>query len=232
MKQPNQADEALDTAELIEKTGAITTTNAPHQLYCLSIIGQIEGHYILPEQNKTTKYEHIIPTLAAVEQDKSVEGLLVILNTVGGDVEAGLAISELIAGMQTPTASLVVGGGHSIGVPLAVCTRKSFIVPSATMTLHPVRVSGMVINAPQSIDYLKQMQQRVVRFVCEHSHLTEERFYQMLQAREDMANDVGTILDGDAAVQCGLIGRVGGLGDALEEIHNLIGGEHGGPEVR
>lgn len=228
MSQDNGKSQRIENIEAV----GTAQLGQDNPVVCLSIIGQIEGHMVLPEQSKATKYEHILPMLVDIEQNDKVKGFLLILNTVGGDVEAGLAIAEMVASMRKPSVSLVIGGGHSIGVPLAVCTRASFIVPSATMTLHPVRVSGMVINAPQSIDYLKQMQQRVVRFVCEHSHLTEERFYQMLQAREDMANDVGTILDGDAAVQCGLIGRVGGLGDALEEIHNLIGGEHGGPEVR
>ena len=182
---------------------------------------------MLPPQNKTTKYEHVLPQLVAVEENPEIDGLLILLNTVGGDVEAGLAISEMIAGMSKPTVSLVLGGGHSIGVPLAVCARKSFIVPSATMTLHPVRVSGMVINAPQSIDYLTEMQERVVHFVCAHSHLAEERFYEMLQARNDMANDVGTILDGKKAVACGLIDHIGGLGDALDALRQMTeNGEH------
>ena len=188
---------------------------------CISIIGQIEGHMVLPESSKATKYEHILPMLVDIEQNDKVKGFLLILNTVGGDVEAGLAIAEMVAGMKKPSVSLVIGGGHSIGVPLAVCTDKSFIVPSATMTLHPVRVSGMVINAPQSIDYLREMQARVVRFVAAHSNLSSDRFYRMLQAREDMANDVGTILDGEKAVSCGLIDRIGGLGDALEALRTM-----------
>ena len=207
------------------QTGSITVQKDGHFIHCLTVIGQIEGHYILPSQNKTTKYEHVIPQLVAIEESDDVEGLLIILNTVGGDVEAGLAIAEMVAGMRKPSVSLVIGGGHSIGVPLAVCTRKSFIVPSATMTLHPVRISGMVINAPQSVDYLKEMQARVVRFVCDHSGMKEKRFHEMLQARDDMANDVGTILDGWAAVDCGLIGAVGGLGDALDALRSLIAGE-------
>lgn len=199
-------------------------TSQPGQngpLACISIIGQIEGHMVLPENSKSTKYEHILPLLVDIEQNDRVKGFLLILNTVGGDVEAGLAIAEMVAGMKKPSVSLVIGGGHSIGVPLAVCTRRSFIVPSATMTLHPVRVSGMVINAPQSMDYLKQMQARVVRFVSAHSNLASDKFYRMLQAREDMANDVGTILDGEKAVACGLIDRVGGLGDALDALREL-----------
>jgi ATP-dependent protease ClpP protease subunit len=218
----------------IENIEAVGTSQMgqDNPIACISIIGQIEGHMALSDQSKTTKYEHILPMLVNIEQSEKVKGFLLILNTVGGDVEAGLAIAEMVAGMRKPSVSLVIGGGHSIGVPLAVCTRKSFIVPSATMTLHPVRVSGMVINAPQSIDYLKEMQARVVRFVCEHSGLPCEEFYKMLEAREDMANDVGTILDGDAAVRCGLIDQVGGLGDALEEIHRLTDGEQAGTQGR
>lgn len=222
MKQPNQADEALDTAELIEKTGAITTTNAPHQLYCLSIIGQIEGHYILPEQNKTTKYEHIIPTLAAVEQDKSVEGLLVILNTVGGDVEAGLAISELIAGMQTPTASLVVGGGHSIGVPLAVSTNRSFIVPSATMTIHPVRMNGLVLGVSQTMSYFERMQDRIVDFVTRNSRVSAEDFRRLMLETGELVTDMGSVLSGEQAVELGLIDSLGGLSDAVTWLYDEI----------
>ena len=207
-------------AESIAQLGVAETPESP--IACVSIIGQIEGHYILPPQNKTTKYEHVIPQLAAIEESEEIKGLLVLLNTVGGDVEAGLAIAEMVAGMRKPSVSLVIGGGHSIGVPLAVCARRSFIVPTATMTLHPVRVSGMVINAPQSVDYLKQMQERVVRFVCAHSGLQKEAFYRMLEAREDMANDVGTILDGEAAVRCGLIDQIGGLGDALDALRAML----------
>ena len=212
--------EAVGTSQLVQD----------NPIACISIIGQIEGHMVLPEQSKSTKYEHILPLLVDIEQNEKVKGFLLVLNTVGGDVEAGLAIAEMVAGMRKPSVSLVIGGGHSIGVPLAVCTRRSFIVPSATMTLHPVRISGMVINAPQSIDYLRQMQARVVNFVCGHSKLPAERFYRMLEAREDMANDVGTILDGEAAVRCGLIDAVGGLGDALEALNGLM--ERGGEEAR
>lgn len=217
--------------ESIEALGT-AQTGQDSPIACVSIIGQIEGHMMLPDQSKATKYEHILPLLVNIEQNERVKGFLLILNTVGGDVEAGLAIAEMVAGMRKPSVSLVIGGGHSIGVPLAVCARKSFIVPSATMTLHPVRVSGMVINAPQSIDYLRQMQDRVVRFVCRHSRLPEKEFYRMLEAREDMANDVGTILDGESAVRCGLIDRVGGLGDALEAVWELAGGERGDGNAR
>lgn len=207
-------------AESIAQLGVAETPESP--IACVSIIGQIEGHMVLPETSKATKYEHILPLLVNIEQSEKTKGFLLVLNTVGGDVEAGLAIAEMVAGMRKPSVSLVIGGGHSIGVPLAVCARRSFIVPTATMTLHPVRVSGMVINAPQSVDYLKQMQERVVRFVCAHSGLQKEAFYRMLEAREDMANDVGTILDGEAAVRCGLIDQSGGLGDALDALRAML----------
>ena len=208
----------------LEEYGQMTLNgNAGRRNICLlSIIGEVEGHENLPGSSKATKYDHVLPKLAQLEDDAQVEGLLVLLNTPGGDVDAGLAIAEMVAGMRKPSVSLVIGGGHSIGVPLAVCARRSFIVPTATMTLHPVRVSGMVINAPQSVDYLKQMQERVVRFVCAHSGLQKEAFYRMLEAREDMANDVGTILDGEAAVRCGLIDQIGGLGDALDALRAML----------
>ena len=225
-------DENGNKSRKVDNIEAVGTSQLGQDspIACISIIGQIEGHMVLPEQSKSTKYEHILPLLVDIEQNEKVKGFLLVLNTVGGDVEAGLAIAEMVAGMRKPSVSLVIGGGHSIGVPLAVCTRRSFIVPSATMTLHPVRISGMVINAPQSIDYLRQMQARVVNFVCGHSNLPTERFYRMLEAREDMANDVGTILDGEAAVRCGLIDAVGGLGDALEALNGLM--ERGGEEAR
>ena len=225
-------DENENKGRKVDNIEAVGTSQLGQDspIACISIIGQIEGHMVLPEQSKSTKYEHILPLLVDIEQNEKVKGFLLVLNTVGGDVEAGLAIAEMVAGMRKPSVSLVIGGGHSIGVPLAVCTRRSFIVPSATMTLHPVRISGMVINAPQSIDYLRQMQARVVNFVCGHSNLPTERFYQMLEAREDMANDVGTILDGEAAVRCGLIDAVGGLGDALEALNGLV--ERSGEEAR
>lgn len=225
-------DENENKSRKVDNIEAVGTSQLgqDNPIACISIIGQIEGHMVLPEQSKSTKYEHILPLLVDIEQNEKVKGFLLVLNTVGGDVEAGLAIAEMVAGMRKPSVSLVIGGGHSIGVPLAVCTRRSFIVPSATMTLHPVRISGMVINAPQSIDYLRQMQARVVNFVCGHSNLPTERFYQMLEAREDMANDVGTILDGEAAVRCGLIDAVGGLGDALEALNGLV--ERSGEEAR
>lgn len=193
-----------------------------HAIQCLSIIGQIEGHYLLPPNNKTTKYEHILPQLVAMEEDDGVEGLLILLNTIGGDVEAGLAIAELIAGMEKPTVSLVLGGGHSIGVPLAVSAKTSFIVPSATMTVHPVRTTGTVVGVRQSFAHFEKMQQRIVRFISDHSRITAARLNQLMMTVGDQALDMGVILSGDQAVEEGLIDRVGSLQDALKELYRLI----------
>ncbi|MGN0608388.1 MAG: ClpP family protease [Oscillospiraceae bacterium] len=212
----------LDREELIERTGEVVSRNSKHLIHCLTIIGQVEGHYLLPPQNKTTKYEHIMPALVAVEQDRSVEGLVIILNTVGGDVEAGLAIAELIAGMKTPTVSIVVGGGHSIGVPLAVSAKRSFIVPSATMTIHPVRMSGTVLGVPQTLSYFDKMQERISRFVCKNSNISPERFKQLMMNTGELTMDMGTVIDGETAVNEGLIDRLGGLSDAIEELYRLI----------
>ena len=188
-------------------------------IHCLTIIGQIEGHQILPEDQKTTKYEHILPTIAAVEESPEITALLILLNTAGGDVEAGLAIAEMIAGMRKPTASLVLGGGHSIGVPLAVAADKSFIAPSASMTIHPVRITGVVIGAAQTYDYLARMQARITAFVTAHSGISEERFVHFLSDATQLANDVGSILTGQEAVSAGLIDTVGTLADALKYLH-------------
>lgn len=215
-------EEQIDKAELIEKNGEVVSQNAKHLIHCLSIIGQVEGHYILPPQNKTTKYEHIIPALVAIEQDRSIEGLVIILNTVGGDVEAGLAIAELIAGMKTPTVSLVVGGGHSIGVPLAVSSKKSFIVPSATMTIHPVRMNGTVLGVPQTLSYFDKMQERITSFVAKNSNIRPERFNELLMNTGELTMDMGTVLDGENAVAEGLIDSLGGLSDAIEALYELI----------
>lgn len=185
-------------------------------IHCLSIIGQIEGHQILPEDVKTTKYEHVLPMLAAIEESPEITGLLILLNTVGGDVEAGLAIAELIAGMSTPTVSLVLGGGHSIGVPLAVAAKRSFIAPTASMTIHPVRINGLVIGAPQTYEYLAGMQERIVSFVTAHSQISRRDYTRLMSDTRKLANDVGTILSGEEAVQCGLIDQIGTLSDALE----------------
>lgn len=211
-----------DELRQIKELGSLNLPNARHVIHCLNIIGQVEGHYILPPQNKTTKYEHIIPALVAIEQDRNIEGLVIILNTVGGDVEAGLAIAELIAGMKTPTVSLVVGGGHSIGVPLAVCAKKSFIVPSATMTIHPVRMSGLVLGVPQTLSYFDKMQERIVRFVCANSHISPERFRELMMATGELVMDVGSVIDGETAVKEGLIDRLGGLSDVIECLYDMI----------
>lgn len=203
--------------------GSVTTRCNGHTIHCLTIIGQIEGHYILPSQNKTTKYEHLIPQIVAVEEDPQIDGLLMLLNTVGGDVEAGLALAELVAGMKKPTVSLVLGGGHSIGIPLAVSGRETFIVPSASMTVHPVRMTGLMIAAPQSYRYFERVQESIVSFVARHSRITEDAFRQLMLADGDMSNDVGTILYGSQAVQLGLIDRLGTLSDALEALYAMIG---------
>ena len=202
--------------------GSVMLSNAKHNIHCLNIIGQVEGHYILPAQNKTTKYEHIIPALVAIEQDRTIEGLVIILNTVGGDVEAGLAISELIASMKTPTVSLVVGGGHSIGVPLAVSAKRSFIVPSATMTIHPVRMNGTVLGVPQTLSYFDKMQERIVRFVCNNSKMTPERFRELMLATGQLVMDVGSVIDGETAVKEGLIDKLGGLSDVIDCLYDMI----------
>lgn len=202
--------------------GMIAATGAPYNVHCLSIIGQIEGHYILPPQNKTTKYEHLIPALVAIEQDSTVEGLLILLNTVGGDVEAGLALAELISGISKPTVSIVVGGGHSIGVPLAVSARESFIVPSATMTIHPVRMNGMMLGVPQTMNYFEKMQDRITRFVTKNSRIKPERFKELMMERDELVLDIGTVLDGKAAVEEGLIDNCGSLSDAVKRLYEMI----------
>ena len=207
--------------ELVD-LGASTTKTSRGTIYTLTIIGQIEGHQALPENIKTTKYEHVIPLLAAVEESEDIDGLLLLLNTVGGDIEAGLAIAELIAGMKKPTVSLVLGGGHSIGIPLAVAARHSFIVPTATMTVHPVRHSGMVLGVPQTLRYFEQMQERIVSFVTEHSKITARRFTQLMHNTGELVMDMGTVLDGRQAVEEGLIDELGGLRDALGYLYKEI----------
>ena len=191
----------------------------PSEIQVLTIIGQIEGHQILTDDNKTTKYEHVYPLLAAVEESPDVKGLLVLINTVGGDIEAGLGIAELIAGMRKPTASLVLGGGHSIGVPLAVAAKRSLIAPSAAMTIHPVRLNGTVIGAQQTYEYFSRTQERIVRFVTENSRISRERLLGYMLRTGELANDVGSILDGEEAVSCGLVDAVGTLSDALKWLH-------------
>ena len=209
--------------EQIEDLGSVYRTKGPHAIHCLTVVGQIEGHVEAPQGQKTTKYEHVIPQLVAVQEDPAVEGLLVILNTVGGDVEAGLALAELIASISKPSAAVVLGGGHSIGIPLAVSGRQTFIVPSASMTVHPVRMSGLMIAAPQSYRYFERVQESIVSFVARHSRITQDDFRQLMLADGDMSNDVGTILYGSQAVQLGLIDRLGTLSDALEALYGMIG---------
>ena len=192
------------------------------RIHFLSIIGQIEGHYVLPEGQKATKYEHIIPELVAAEEDESIDGVLILLNTMGGDVEAGLAIAELIASLKKPTVTLVLGGGHSIGVPLAVSGKKSFIVPSATMTIHPVRFNGLVVGVEQSFRYFSEMQKRIVNFICSHSNVERDKLYELMMCPDMMATDVGSIIEGREAVEYGIIDRVGGLDKAIEALKKMI----------
>lgn len=219
-----------DDIERIKDISA-ATTNGTHVLHCISIIGQIEGHQVLPSQNKTTKYEHILPQLVAVEEADEIEGLLILLNTVGGDVEAGLAIAELVAGMRKPTASLVLGGGHSIGVPLAVSAKRSFIVPTATMTIHPVRMSGLVLGVPQTLSYFDKMQERITRFVSGNSGISPERFLELSRTVGELVMDVGTVLDGEQAVREGLIDELGSLSNAIEWLYGEIEKKHTGSSV-
>jgi len=208
--------------ERIKESSAAEIETESGKIFCLTIIGQIEGHMLLPPQSKATKYEHIIPLLATIEESRDIKGLLIILNTMGGDVEAGLAISEMIAGMKKPVVSLVLGGGHSIGVPLAVSSKYSYIAPSATMTVHPVRFSGTIIGVPQAFEYLTRMQDRVIKFIVSNSKIKEDYLKKLLSETGEMANDVGTILSGDDAVSCGLIDKVGTISDAIEKLNTMI----------
>lgn len=210
--------------QALERLGQTHVPELDTEWYCIPIIGQIEGHMVLPPQNKTTKYEHVIPQLVAAEQNEKIKGVLVILNTVGGDVEAGLAIAEMIATMTKPTVSLVLGGGHSIGVPIAVAGRYSFIAESATMTIHPIRLSGLVIGAPASWEYLERMQERVVRFVVEHSRISEAQFRELMMKTGELARDIGTTVMGRDAVRYGLIDEIGGIGQALAKLRELAEG--------
>ncbi len=210
-----------ELSQIIE-IGSSTQEGEKYTVHCLTIIGQIEGHYILPSQTKTSKYEHIIPQLVAVEENPKIDGIIIVLNTVGGDVEAGLAIAELISGMKKPIVSLVLGGGHSIGVPLAVSAKKSFIVPSATMTIHPVRINGLVLGAPQTFSYFEKIQNRITGFVSKNSNISEERFCELMLNNSELVNDIGTMLTGEQAVKEGLIDRVGGISDAIECLFDMI----------
>ena len=211
-----------ESGSRIQDMGSVITGSGGRKVYCITIIGQIEGHDILPSQNKTTKYEHVIPRLVSVEEDPEIDGMLMILNTVGGDVEAGLAIAELIAGMRKPTVSLVLGGGHSIGVPLAVSAKKSFIVKSATMTIHPVRSDGVTVGVPQAFEYFERMQKRITAFVSEHSNISSKRFYDLVMNTKELVMDVGSVLDGRKAVSEGLIDYIGSLSEALECLYGMI----------
>ena len=213
-----------ETSDQIYHSGSVTA-NGRHMIHCLTVIGQVEGHFILPPQNKTTKYEHVLPQLVAIEEAQDIKGLLILLNTVGGDVEAGLAIAEMIAGMKKPTVSLILGGGHSIGVPLAVSAKRSFIVPSATMTIHPVRMNGTVLGVPQTLSYFEKMQERIVKFVVDNSRISARKFKQLMMQTGELVMDVGTVLDGKSAVDCGLIDDLGSLSDALECLYSLIDDE-------
>ena len=207
----------------IKEMGSAVAKSSRGSIQCLTIIGQIEGHYLLGDNAKTTKYEHIIPLLAGVEESEEIDGLLVLLNTVGGDVEAGLAIAELISSMSKPTVSIVLGGGHSIGVPLAVSAKRSFIVPSATMTIHPVRTNGLVVGVPQSFEYLRRMQGRINDFIVRNSRVEADKLNELMMRTDEIATDVGSIIDGDEAVRLGLIDEVGGLDAALRSLHASIG---------
>ncbi len=211
--------------EQITELGSDFTKAAQGNIYTLTIIGQVEGHQLAPENAKTTKYEHVLPLLASIEESEDIDGLLLLLNTVGGDIEAGLAIAEMVAGMKKPTVSLVLGGGHSIGIPLAVCTKKSFITPTASMTVHPVRMTGLVVGAPQTYRYFQRVQEQIADFVTTNSHISRSKFMEYMMATGEMATDVGTILYGKEAVASGLIDRLGGLNDALRALHRMIDAE-------
>jgi len=226
MGEPNEQQEGKPSG-IIEKIQQLGQTNVPQMaqdtnIHCLTIIGQIEGHMQLPPQNKTTKYEHVIPQLVAIEQNPKIEGLLVVLNTVGGDVEAGLAISEMIASLSKPTVSIVLGGGHSIGVPIAVSCSYSFIAETATMTIHPIRLTGLVIGVPQSFEYMDKMQERVVKFVTRNSGISEESFRDLMFEKGNLTRDIGTNVIGPDAVKFGLIDEVGGVGQAISKLNELI----------
>ena len=221
MEENKETKKNEDMEKLLE-LGAESTKSSKGNIYTLTIIGQVEGHQVLPENAKTTKYEHILPLLAGIEESDEYDGVLLLLNTVGGDIEAGLAIAEMVAGMKKPTVSLVLGGGHSIGIPLAVCTKKSFITPTASMTVHPVRMTGLVVGAPQTFRYFHRIQEQIADFVTANSRISRQCFENYMMATGEMATDVGTILYGKEAVSSGLIDQLGGLSDALEELHAMI----------
>lgn len=222
MKENKESSAKNDEINQVVELGSEVTKSSNGNIYTLTIIGQVEGHQVLPENVKTTKYEHVLPLLAGIEESDEFDGLLLLLNTVGGDIEAGLAIAEMIAGMKKPTVSLVLGGGHSIGIPLAVCTKKSFITPTASMTVHPVRMTGLVVGAPQTFRYFHRIQEQIADFVTANSGISRKQFESYMMATGEMATDVGTILYGKEAVSSGLIDQLGGLSDALQELHEMI----------
>lgn len=222
MNEQTNPDMRKQEREQLLDLGSDLTCTGNSSIYTLTIIGQIEGHQLAPETVKTTKYEHILPLLAGIEESNDIDGLLILLNTVGGDIEAGLAIAEMIAGMKKPTVSLVLGGGHSIGIPLAVCTKRSFISPTASMTVHPVRMTGLVVGAPQTFRYFQRIQEQIADFVTSNSKISKEAFEKYMMATGEMATDVGTILYGKEAVASGLIDKLGGLNDALNCLHKMI----------
>ena len=222
MSEKNNADMKKQEVDQIVELGSDITRSDKGNIYTLTIIGQVEGHQVAPETVKTTKYEHVLPLLAGIEESDDIDGLLLLLNTVGGDIEAGLAIAEMIAGMKKPTVSLVLGGGHSIGIPLAVCTKKSFITPTASMTVHPVRMTGLVVGAPHTFRYFQRIQEQIAEFVTANSQITKKDFEHYMMATGEMATDVGTILYGREAVESGLIDHLGGLNDALNALHKMI----------
>lgn len=222
MGDKKDAEQIAEQRQQIEQLGADVTKSSKGNIYTLTIIGQVEGHMVAPDNVKTTKYEHILPLLASIEESDEFDGLLLLLNTVGGDIEAGLAIAEMVAGMKKPTVSLVLGGGHSIGIPLAVCTKKSFITPTASMTVHPVRMTGLVVGAPQTFRYFQRIQEQIADFVTANSRISRESFEHYMMATGEIATDVGTILYGKEAVSSGLIDKLGGLSDALAALHRMI----------
>ncbi len=230
MDRQNAPEEAKAEMKQIEDFGSISTGTDGRNIHCIVIVGQIEGHQVLPPQNKTTKYEHVLPQLTAIEESPEIDGLLVLLNTVGGDIEAGLAIAELIAGMSKPTVSLVLGGGHSIGVPLAVAAKRSFIAPSAAMTIHPVRINGVIIGVPQTFNYFEKIQERIIKFITQNSNVSEEKFKELMLRTGELAADVGSVIYGEEAVSIGLIDELGGLADALGALHAMIDERRGEAE--
>jgi ATP-dependent protease ClpP protease subunit len=221
MESEKNTDVKNEDINSIEKLGSAEIKSNTGTFYCLSIIGQIEGHFVLDQNQKSTKYDHLLPLLVELEESERVDGIIILLNTLGGDVEAGLAIAEMIASLTKPTASIVLGGGHSIGVPLAVSAKRSFIVPSATMTIHPVRTNGLVLGVPQAFDYLEKMQDRIIKFITKHSNVKEDYFRDIMNRTDILVNDIGSILDGYEAARCGLIDEVGGIKEALNYLKQV-----------